>query len=312
VADSFVTGVAGFVGGHLCEFLAGQGEVVAGVDTVPGWRRQSVDYAAVDLCDVEALRRALRHAAPRRVYHLAGMSFPPDADVSPRQALQTNIMGCVSLLDAVRSECPSAVVLLVGSSTVYDAGAGDGAVGESSAVAPASFYGISKYAAELIGMQFVRQLRLDVRLTRSFNHTGPGQSPRFVCSDWARQVARISAHRQEPKLQVGDVGVEVDFTDVRDVARAYHAILAAGAAGRVYNVCSGQRVPLRRVLDHLLAKAEAPVEVVVDESRRRGHTTRRGLVGDHTALTADTGWTPSIPLERTLDDLYAYWREQET
>ncbi len=284
---------------------------VFGGDMLAEWAHDGVPYATVDILDVAELTRLLKEAAPSQVYHLAGVSYPPDADASPRRSLDINIMGCVSLLDAVREACPQATTLLVGSSKVYDDTTIEGPVSEDAPIAPHSFYGISKYAAEMIGGRFVSQMGLDVRFTRSFNHTGPQQSPRFVCSDWASQVSAINAGRREPTMKVGDLSVEIDFTDVRDVVRAYHAIVTAGTRGRVYNVCSGRTVSLRYVLDYLRAKSAVPVTVATDEARMRGHATSRKLAGENGRLRVETGWKPRIPLEQTLDDLYAYWQTVE-
>lgn len=311
MASVLVTGVAGFVGTHLSDHLTAQGHTVHGVDTVPQFQWENVNYSQVDICNYDTVVCALERAQPDQVYHLAGVSFPPDAEGSPRQSLQINVMGSVALLDAIRTVCPRAVTLLVGTSKVYEAGGSGGCFSEDSAVAPESFYAISKYASELIGAQFGRQMNLDVRFTRSFNHTGPGQSPRFVCSDWARQIARISAGRQAPRLVAGELSAEIDFSDVRDVVRAYHSIVTTGQRGAVYNVCSGRTVPLQYVLDYLVKKAGVPVEIVTDESKKKGHGPSRRLAGDNQRILSQTAWRPQYSLERTLDDLFAYWRVRE-
>jgi GDP-4-dehydro-6-deoxy-D-mannose reductase len=311
VKSVLITGVAGFVGSHLCDLLTTQGYTVSGVDTVPQWQWDRVSYTQADICDTQALAEIVRRVNPAQVYHLAGVSFPPDAEASPGKALQINIMGCASLLDAVRAGSPSAALLLVGSSKVYEAAGERDVVDEQSPVAPDSFYAISKLTAEQIGGQFVRQLGMDVRFTRSFNHTGPGQSPRFVCSDWARQIARINARKQEPSLMVGDLSAEIDFSDVRDVVRAYQSIVESGRRGTVYNVCSGRTVPLRHVLDHLLTKSAIAVAVSEDPVKRKGHGPSRRMCGSNERLRADTGWTPRFAIERSLDDLFAYWSARE-
>lgn len=308
---AFVTGVGGFVGGHLCADLLAQGYEVSGGDVLADWAHGSVDYYTLDILDVAELVRIIGDARPDEIYHLAGVSYPPDADASPRRSLDINIMGCVSLLDAVRQVSPDAVTLVVGSSKIYDGSSVSGAVREDTGIGPTSFYGISKLAAEMIGHQFVRQMGIDVRFTRSFNHTGPGQSPRFVCSDWARQVARIQAGLDEPALKVGDLSVEIDFTDVRDVVTAYQAIVRSGARDGVYNVCTGRTVPLRQVLDYLCGKTERRITVQSDEARTRGHATNRSLTGDNSQLVKDTGWKPKIALEKTLDDLFEFWLDRE-
>jgi len=311
MATAFITGIAGFVGSYLCDLLLSRGWRVAGIDMHPSWRRDGVDYTQAGVNDTHALTELLRGIAPSQVYHLAGMSFPPDADKSPTQALEINIMGGVSLMEAVRDACPAARVLLVGSSKIYAPVSSGELLTEDSPVAPDSFYGISKYVAELIGGQFVRQMGLDVRFTRSFNHTGPGQSPRLVCSDWARQAALIALDRQEPRIMVGDLSVSLDLSDVRDVVAAYCAILESGQCGATYNVCSGRCITLRYVLDHLSAKPGRTVDVRTDDTRMRGHTIKRPVVGDNSRLRQHTGWSPAIAFEQTLDDLYDWWLETE-
>jgi GDP-4-dehydro-6-deoxy-D-mannose reductase len=161
--------------------------------------------------------------------------------------------------------------------------------------------------AELAGVQYVQQYGLDVRFTRSFNHTGPGQPPRFVCSDWAKQVAEIALKKSSPHISVGDLSPTIDFTDVRDVVRAYAAILEHGKKGEVYNVSSGRGIALETILSHLLKKCATPIAVDRDASKIRANKTSIKITGDHSKLTRDTGWNPAIPIEQTLDDIYRDW-----
>jgi GDP-4-dehydro-6-deoxy-D-mannose reductase len=148
---------------------------------------------------------------------------------------------------------------------------------------------------------------MDIRCTRSFNHTGPGQPPRFVCSDWAKQTAAIALQKTEPRIRVGDLSPAIDFLDVRDVVRAYHLILERGVKGEVYNVCSGTVVSLNEILSALIAKSGKAIEILQDNARLRAHKTSIKVTGDRAKLTRDTGWSPEIPLEKTLDDLFSYW-----
>lgn len=304
---AFITGVNGFVGTHLASLLNRQGYEVSGADQAVHPSVADVDYSHVSILDASGLTRLLQRLQPDEVYHLAAISYPPDADTSPVFALQTNIIGTVSVLDAVKTACPKAVSLLVGSSKQYGDIALDKPVSEDLGVNPVSFYGISKYASELVGMQYVRQFGLDVRFTRSFNHTGAGQSPYFVCSDWARQAAEIALGKKDPVIHVGDLRTEIDFTDVHDVVAAYRAIVESGEQGEVYNVCSGKSISLRHVLDHLVAKAGVPIEVETSETKLSAHTTSPRLIGSNHKLVSHTGWKPAIPIEDTLDGLYDYW-----
>ena len=303
--SAFITGITGFVGKYLAEHLNAQGYKVSGIDRWPTCSLPKVAYFEGDILDAAALTQLFSSIRPALIFHLAGVSFPSDADKSPQYALDINIMGAASVLDAAFQVCASSRILLVGSSKQYsDAVA---AVTEETPCLPTSFYGISKYAAELIGMQYMRQHGMDIRFARSFNHTGPGQSERFVCSDWTKQAAEIALGKAEARIHVGDTSPAIDFTDVRDVVRAYVLILEKGAKGEVYNVCSGSAVSLQEVLTAVIAKSGKKITIEQDQARLRVHRTGEKTAGDRSKLTRATGWVPEIPLSKTLDDLYRYW-----
>jgi GDP-4-dehydro-6-deoxy-D-mannose reductase len=304
---AFITGAAGFVGKYLAEHLDKQGYGVYGMDRWPSCGCPVLDYHKGDILDTAAMGQLFLSIKPDMIFHLAGVSFPGDADKSPQSALSINIMGAVSVLDAAFQSSPSSRILLVGSSKQYGE-TFDRPVSEEAPCRPSDFYGISKYAAELIGMQYVRQHGMDVRFARSFNHTGPGQSERFVCSDWTRQAAAIEFGKAEARMRVGDTGPAIDFTDVRDVVRAYLLILEKGERGEAYNVCSGRAVPLQEVLAAIVAKSGREIAVARDPARL--HARRKGgaAAGDRSKLARAAGWVPEIPLSRTLDDLYRHWQ----
>jgi len=306
---SLITGITGFVGAHLIDLLRRHGQRVAGIDMWPSFSADGVEYAPISILDTAALTRFFAHVKPARIYHLAGVSYLPDADATPRNALETNILGLVAILDAARSSCPQARVLVVGSSKEYGSGVASESIPEATHPQPTDFYGISKYAAELIGRQYVRQYAMDVRFSRSFNHTGPGQSPRFVCSDWARQVAAIELKLQKPEITVGDMRPHIDFSDVRDVSRAYRTILDKGEKGGMYNVCSGTPVSLEHVLGHLTAKCSRKVRIIGTAFKSRDHKASPRLAGDNGRLRK-LGWKPRFAIENTLDDLFAYWMRE--
>jgi GDP-4-dehydro-6-deoxy-D-mannose reductase len=159
----------------------------------------------------------------------------------------------------------------------------------------------------MIGRRYAESFGLDIRYTRSFNHTGPGQSPEFVCSEWARQIAMIELGKAAPRLCVGNTDELIDFTDVRDIVEAYRLILEKGKKDEAYNVCSGKGVALKYILDYLIAKNPSAVPVIENRQGAEAHADRRELIGDNRKILKDTGWFPRIPFEKTLDDLYAWW-----
>jgi GDP-4-dehydro-6-deoxy-D-mannose reductase len=197
-------------------------------------------------------------------------------------------------------------VLVTGSALVYKDH--DRAVAETDAIGPGSPYGLSKLAQEMTGAHAVDELGLPVLLTRPFNHIGPRQDPSFFTASVARQIARIERGLAQPVLEVGNLEGRRDLTDVRDTVRAYQAIAERGTAGRVYNVCAGRAYRIGDILEMLLAQSGARIEVRRDPARYRPHDAPL-VLGARTRLTDELGWVPVIPMEQTLADLLAYWRQ---
>jgi GDP-4-dehydro-6-deoxy-D-mannose reductase len=178
---------------------------------------------------------------------------------------------------------------------------------EEDPLAPTSPYATSKLAQELLSAHAWADEGVQALIARSFNHTGPGQDPAYVTSAIARQIARIEAGLQEPTLRLGNLEPKRDLTDVRDVVRAYVAMMAKASPGRPYNVCSGRHLSIRALVDAFVRRAQTPVIIEQDPALFRPNDVPL-LVGSHARLTADTGWMPEIPIERTVDDLLQYWR----
>ncbi len=304
---AFITGINGFVGIYLAEYLLSHGWSVSGIDRQEAAGCPGCDYVQGDILETADLAAILAQCRPERIFHLAAVSIPAAVDQSPRQALSVNIGGTVSVLEAVRTGAPSARLLLVGSSKQYGDTQNSSPVSEEQICRPADLYGISKYAGEMIGLQYAGQFGMDIRIARSFNHSGPGQPPTFVCSDWARQTAAIELGIADPSIRVGDLSQAIDFCHVGDVVRAYALILEKGISGTVYNICSGTAVSLRSILALTIAKSSRTITVVEDPSRIRKKTGSAALVGDHSRISRDTGWEPVITIEKIIDDLYRYW-----
>jgi GDP-4-dehydro-6-deoxy-D-mannose reductase len=305
-----VTGAAGFVAGHLLEFLRREhpsAEVTAVVR--PG---QRVDHPGVavreaDLEDGEATDALFDAAGPDRIVHLAGQSSVHRSWEDPAGTLRANVQGLLNILEAVRRRRLSPRVLVVGSAEEYgQAGPGELPLKEDAPLRPLSPYAVSKVAQGFLALQYALSHGLHVVRTRTFQHTGPGRGESFAESSFARQIVEIEGGRP-PVLTVGNLDAVRDYADVRDVVRAYWALLDRGRPGEVYNVCTGKGVRMREVLDILMSVAGISAEVRVDPTRLRPSDVP-ALVGDPARLEADTGWRPMIPLRRTLEDLLEQWR----
>ena len=309
-----VTGAAGFVGRHLTRQLLSGGHQVSGLvhpeDPAAKSLALGVSVTPVDILDDGAVDHVIRDVAPEAIVHLAAFSNPEGSLKKATETLMTNIIGTQNLLAAALDSGGSPRVLLVGSSQQYGrVDTSEQPIREDRAQEPLTPYAVSKSSQELLGRLFFLSNNLSVYLTRSFNHTGPGQAEGYVCSSFARQVVEAEKGVREPIIRVGNLEARRDFTDVRDVARAYQAILESGKAGRAYNVCSAKAVSIRDILETLIDLSGARVEVQVDPDRYHALDAPL-LVGDRSRLREDTGWVPETSLRETLSDLLDDWRER--
>lgn len=296
-----VTGANGFVGGYAVDALRARGdEVIAAGHGAPG-------LLPLDVRDPLNVRGVIDLAQADAIVHLAAQAFVPQSISDPLATIDINAMGTARLLEAVRAARDAGGtnprVLIVSTAEVY--GAQPPAafpLRESTPPAPANPYAASKLAAEAFGIASVHAYGLDVIIVRSFNHIGPGQDDRFVVASFAAQLAKI-ARGGPAEMLIGNLSAERDFLDVRDVVRAYVALLERGERGQIYNVCSGVAVPIRDVLRMLVTTARVAVEIREDPARMRASDTPR-FVGDASKLRAATGWAPQIALETSLRDTY--------
>ena len=312
-----VTGAAGFVGSHLLTLLDRTAPAGA---TLAAWRRPTasrgqaprptpaddrVTWREVDLLDPTAVTSAITETRPTQVYHCAGVANVGGSWSNNHATLRTNVLGTEHLLTALRDHSAPARVLLPGSALVYRPSAS--AIDETAPLGPVSPYGLSKLAQEMLGLAAARQDGTTVFVTRSFTHVGPGQALSYAASSFAEQIARIEAGRAESVLSVGNLEARRDLTDVRDTVRAYQLLMTRGTPATPYNVCSGTAHPIQEVLDGLLANAGVEVTVRRDPSRSRPNDNPL-LLGDRSKIARELGWSPEIPLSRTLSDLLDYWR----
>ena len=309
---ALVTGIAGFVGRHLARELGRRGRVVTGSrhihESAEGVEADEV--MPCDICEAKAVRELLAATTPDEVYHLAAVTHVMRSYDYIDLTWRTNVMGTINLYEAALSLGMRPRLLFVGTATEYGiVTPEDLPLTEDHPLAPVEPYAASKAAADIASYQYFRGSGLDILRTRSFNHTGPGQSHEFVASDFARQIARIEREGLEPAIHVGNLEAYREFLDVRDVVRAYADLMERGACGEVYHVAGGTLVTIRELLDRLLALSECEIAVRTDPARMRPIETPifRGSAGK---LKAATGWTPEIPLDKTLSDLLCDWRER--
>jgi len=304
-----VTGANGFVGPYLARALAARGHAVlgAGLGEAPAESAISA-WLPMPLTSPEEVRRVIADAAPDAVLHLAGQSSAARSFEAPLETFETNVLGTLHVLLAVKASAPAARTIVVGTSEVYGPIAKGTRANEDSPQQPVSPYALSKAVADRLAADLARTQGLDVVRARPFGHTGPGQTPRFVIPSFAQQIAAIELGRAEPVLRVGNLEVTRDLTDVRDIVEGYCALLERGHAGEVYNLCRGEGVLLSQVAASLAAMARVEVRIEVDPARLRPADVPF-LVGDPSRVHRDTGWQVARPLEQTLADVLEEWRD---
>ena len=308
-----ITGAAGFAGSHLAEYLVRQGQEVS-VFVRPqdnlhnlGGLLPSIRIERGDLLDADRVLDVLKSIKPQRIYHLAALSSPQESFRDPKTTYDVNFTGTFNCLSAWRLLQTDCKFLYVSSSAVYgEASGNDLPLREDAPFRPSSPYAGSKAAGELLVFQFFQGYGLPIIRVRPFNHTGPRQDPRFVCSGLARQIAEIDLQLRPPVVTAGNIEARRDFSDVRDVVRGYHMLLESGRPGEVYQLCSGHQCSIRTILKILITLASKPVSVESEESLIRSHDSPI-LWGDYSKARKEVGWEPQYKLETTLTDLKSYW-----
>jgi GDP-4-dehydro-6-deoxy-D-mannose reductase len=312
-----ITGVTGFVGSHLAEYCLSLGHEVAGTMR---WRSQQENLAEVrdrvtlfeaDLRDGTAARHVIATFSPDRIFHLAAQSYVAASWSAPAETLTTNVQCQVHLLEAIRgADLPDARVQIAGSSEEYgEVLDSELPIRETNPLRPMSPYAVSKVAQDLMGFQYFKSYGMWIVRTRAFNHEGPRRGEVFVISSFAQQIALAEAGRGAPVLNVGNLDAQRDFSDVRDVVKAYWLALERCEPGDVYNIGSGRAWRIADVADMLIGMAKVPIEIRPDPARMRPSDVLV-LQADTTKFRETTGWEPSIPFEQTLWDTLEYWRDR--
>lgn len=311
-----ITGISGFVGSWLAEFLLKQDLEVTGIVR---WRskldnieliKDKINLVYADMKDGHSVNSSISNIEPDYIFHLAAQSYVPMSFMAPVDTMENNVIGTINLLEAVRKSKCSPVIHIAGSSEEYGLVYPEELpIKETNQLRPLSPYGISKVAEDLLGTQYNKTYGLKTIITRAFNHTGPRRGDVFVTSNFAKQLAEIEKGLREPIIYVGNLTTKRDFSDVRDIVKAYWLAVTKCEYGEVYNICSEKEIDIQKVLDLLISIStiKNKIKITPDSSRIRPSDVLV-LKGDCSKFKNITEWKNEIPFETTIEDLLNYWR----
>ena len=318
---ALITGITGFVGSHLAELLLKKEFEVHGIvrwrsktENIDDFKEKLILHDG-DITDLSSLIKILKQVKPDYIFHLAAQSFVLTSWKSPGQTLYNNVIGTSNLLEAItglKSKSFNPVVQIAGSSEEYGlALPNEIPIKETNQLRPLSPYGVSKVATDMLALQHFRSYGIKTIVTRAFNHSGPRRGEVFVCSTFAKQIAEIEKGKREAVIFYGNLKAKRDFTDVRDVVKAYLLTARKCKPGEVYNICSGKKgtFSMKEILSMLLSLTDVSVKLKEDPKRMRPSDVPI-LLGSCAKFKKATGWKPIIPFKKTLEDLLNYWRKK--
>lgn len=312
---ALIVGAAGFVGRYLIEHLHAKGDYEIYATKLPNDILTVSEGVKVKICDLNILDKdnivkTLYEIRPDYIFHLAAQSSVSVAWRNPTMTVDINIKGAINLLDAVRELYYKPRVLLIGSGEEYGhIREEETPINEENHIRPGNIYAATKCCQNMIGKIYSQAYDMDVMMVRAFNHIGPGQAPIFVISDFCKQVAEIELGLKEPVMHVGNLAAKRDFTDVRDVVRAYELLIEKGVPGETYNVGSGHAYAIREILDKIIAISGKEINVEIDPAKIRPIDVPI-IEADVTKLIEATGWKKEILLDQTLNETLNYWRTE--
>lgn len=311
-----ITGITGFAGSYLAEYLISKKKYsVAGTylfdDSLINVNKikDKIDLLKIELSRKENVFKLVKDEAPSLIFHLAALTSPFDSFKNPAETLMNNISLQINLLEAVREfNLFKTRILIVSSADIYGLVKKENLpINEQTPLTPTSPYSVSKIAQDFLGLTYFLSYNLKIIRVRPFNHIGPRQSPQFVVSSFAKQIAEIEKGKRKPILRVGNLEAKRDFTNVKDMVRAYKAIMEKGKFGDVYNIGSGTSYKISDILDKLVSMSSSKIKIEKEEGLLRPSDNPE-LVCDATKFVKLTGWKPEISIEETLKDTLDYWR----
>ena len=310
-----ITGITGFVGSHLSELLLNKGLEIYGIERCRSRTenihsiKDKLKLIKADMRDAHSIEQLISKVEPDYIFHLAAQSYVPMSWSAPADTLETNVIGTVNLFEAVRKSKIDSRIHIAGSSEEYGmVYPSELPIKETNPLRPLSPYGVSKVAQDMLSYQYHKSYGLKIVVTRAFNHTGPRRGEVFVTSNFAKQVVEIEKGKKKPVIEVGNLEAKRDFSDVRDIVRAYWLAINKCDFGEAYNICSGKAISMKELLDLILSMSKVKgIKIVKDPARMRPSDVPV-LLGDCTKFKKKTGWKPEIPFEKTIEDLMNYWR----
>lgn len=309
---ALIIGAAGFVGSYLSRYLYEECGMEVYVTKLPYQRieEQKVKEYDLNILEEDEIVSLLFEVRPDYIFHLAAQSSVGTAWKDPGLTIDINIKGSVNVMDAVRELYYKPRILLIGSGEEYGhIRPGEIPIDEETTIRPGNIYAATKACQNMLGSIYAQAYDMEIMMVRAFNHIGPAQAPIFVVSDFCKQVAEIEKGMREPVIYVGNLSSMRDFTDVRDVVRAYALLMECGKSGETYNVGSGNAVTIREVLDLIISLSDKNIEVKIDNNKIRPVDVPI-IEADITKINELTGWKPEIPLRQTIKETLDYWRER--
>ena len=304
---ALITGVDGFVGKYLSEYLLKQKYEVYGTTISEKYKNEKIKIYKMNLLDEKEVNKVIKMIKPDKIFHLAGQSAVGLSWEKPVLTVNINVNGTLNLLEAVRNYSKDSKILIVGSSDQYGPIKPEECpIKESKIQNPQSPYGVSKKAQEEMCKLYVNAYHTNIIMVRAFNHIGAGQSTNFVVADFASKIAQIEKG-SEPVLKVGNLESFRDFTDVRDIVRGYSLLLEKGKIGEIYNIGSGKEVKVNEILKKLVSMSKKEIKIEIDPNKFRPVDVPL-VVCDNSKIKKDTGWETEFLINDTLEEVLEYWR----